>query len=216
MYKQNLSLTLDPSLSFYIGCTVCFFSFLNTLQPEWMLGRHLCWGRRGSHMTQSRSSGPKQERGNMSRHGTSRDCLQPHHDDKSICTVQHRSDRMQDPSGGGPGISCVCVCGGVESPPIWEVLLWGGISHHVKTEPGQSEGRPGWGRQSPSGAGLLAAGWVTVTKRELPRQADPRRGVLLSVWAHGYKKAKETERTRTEVGLAFGLLVRIHNFNINR
>ena len=110
MYKQNLSLTLDPSLSFYIGCTVCFFSFLNTLQPEWMLGRHLCWGRRGSHMTQSRSSGPKQERGSMSRHGTSRDCLQPHHDDKSICTVQHRSDRMQDPSGGGPGISCVCVC----------------------------------------------------------------------------------------------------------
>ena len=114
MYKQNLSLTVDPSLSFYIGCTVCFFSFLNTLQPEWMLGRHLCWGRRGSHMTQRRSSGPKQERGSMSRHGTSRECLQPHHDDKSICTVRHRSDRMQDPSGGGPGVSCVCVWRGWE------------------------------------------------------------------------------------------------------
>ena len=59
-------------------------------------------------MTQSRSSGPKQERRHMSRHGISRGCLQPNQDDKAVCRVWHCSDRMQDPSGGGPDVS-VCV-----------------------------------------------------------------------------------------------------------
>ncbi|KAI4539093.1 hypothetical protein MG293_010485 [Ovis ammon polii] len=55
----------------------------------------------GSHMTQSRSSGPKQERRHMSRHGLSQGRLQPNQDDKDVCTVRHCSDRRQDPSGVG-------------------------------------------------------------------------------------------------------------------
>ena len=136
-------------------------------------------------MTQSRSSGPKQERRRRSRHGTSWGCLQPDHDDEDICTVWHCSDRVRDPV---ELTRCLCVrVAGIHLP--WELRA-------QQLEKFSCEGDPAVvGRRSLSRVrgglavgvrvqvvrGLLAARWGTVAKRGTVQITRCMKGMFLSI-----------------------------------
>lgn len=220
MYKQNLYLTLDSSLSFYIGCTVFFFPFW-TLHSQNECSVDICAGHGGgSHVTQSRSSGPKQEWRRRSRPGMSRGCLQPAHGGEDTCTAWHCSDRVRGPV--EVGQASPCACGGdsppvgAASPAIWEVLLWGGSSCRGKAEPEQGEGRPGCGCQSPSGERASGCTMGDCSQeRNWPDNQTHEGDVPVHLRAE-LQKGWGKKRTCKEVGLEFGLLVRIHNVSMKR